>query len=193
MTRLEKLKNLIDALYQEKKIWRADWADYLYQKHVFLVADHAQSLSERFWWDSELAVAAAMLHDIWDAVISRFDSQHEAESECIARDFLSQSDFTSQEIEIIVGDIIRNHSCRESLPMTQEWKIMATADAIIHLTSDFYNYALQAFQNEWKTLEEIRQWALPKIERDFRIKIFFDEVREEVRGDYESCKELFQG
>lgn len=65
---------------------------------------------------------------------------------------------------------------------------MATADAVVHLTSDFYTYALSALPDEGKTLEQIREWALPKIERDFHTKIFFDEIREEVYQDYEKAK-----
>jgi hypothetical protein len=68
---------------------------------------------------------------------------------------------------------------------------MATADAIVHLTSDFYEHALAMKMQGWETRKNIRNWALPKIERDFYTKIFFDQVREEVRDNYEKVKNLF--
>ena len=45
--RLQALKNLVNNLYQQKLPSRDTWSDYLYNHHIFLVADCAQSLAER--------------------------------------------------------------------------------------------------------------------------------------------------
>lgn len=191
MHRLATLKEKIDALYQARHEGRAEWADWLYTDHVFLVADEAGRLADRFGADKELAMAAGMLHDIADAVMSRFNPMHSEESKRIARGLLTEAAFAPDEIKTIVDDAITLHSCRDGqLPMTLEGKVMATADAVIHLTSDFYDRATRE-RRITQSPEEIRAWALPKIERDFHTKILFDDVREEVRDAYETRKAFF--
>lgn len=191
MPRIEKLTAKIDALYQAKDSNRADWADWLYENHIFVVAGYAEKLADRFHANKELAMAAGMLHDIADAVMARENPQHEVESLVIARRLLKESDFTEEEIKTVVDDAIRFHGCHgDDMPQTMEGKVMATTDALAHLSTDFYDHALEVFQKE-SSMEEITSWALPKIERDYRKKIFFDEVREEATDDYERVKRLF--
>jgi hypothetical protein len=104
---------------------------------------------------------------------------------------LDQSGFSKTEIAIVVDDSIINHWCYNWItPTSIEGKIMATADAIGHLTSDFYTFALSQKRKQ-EPMDIIRKWALPKIERDFYQKICFNEVREKYRTDYERCKKLF--
>lgn len=122
--------------------------------------------------------------------MSRFDTHHEVECLRIAQDFLTRAGFSDREI-LIVNDILMHHSCRDILPQTLEGKIMATADAIVHLKSDFYPHALKTKQDEGESAESIQKWALQKIERDFFTKIFFDQVREELSGEYEKARAFF--
>ena len=42
------------------------------------------------------------------------------------------------------------------------------------------------------TIPEISLWAIPKIDRDFNTKIFFEDVRKEMISYYEKQKALFQ-
>jgi putative nucleotidyltransferase with HDIG domain len=191
MSPLETLKSKVTALYESKNPDRANWADWLYTKHVFVVARYADELAKRFGANPELAAAAGMLHDIADAVTKREDPKHEAESISIARKFLSESGFSSEEIAIVVDDAIRFHSCQGSdAPQSLEGKVMATADALGHLKTDFYDFALDFFKQK-HPIPEIKNWALPKIERDYRKKIFFEDIRQETTTDYERAKALF--
>ena len=193
MTRIDSLKKRIDALYLDKNTSRAkDWADYLHTSHVFKVADKALELSERFNASAELAVAAAMLHDIADAVMSREDPRHEQESATIARSFLRACTFNDEEIQTIVDDAMKHHSCRgEDRPQTLEGKVMATADAVVHLQTDFYDFAVRNFTASGETNADISNWGLEKTDRDFHKKIFFPEVQDEVRPDYERERRRF--
>jgi len=191
MKRIEKLSEKVSELYKAKHEGRADWAGYMYDSHVFVVSKYAQELSKRFGVQNDLAEAAAILHDIADAVMSRFDSEHEKKSLEIARAFLSETDYSSDEIEIIVDDIIANHSCYPGhLPQTLEGKIMATADAKAHIDTDFYNFASDQM-SVVKTQEEIKNWILEKIDRDFNVKIFFPEVKKELQEVFEQKKREF--
>lgn len=191
MERIEILRAKVKDLYEVKYLGRADWADYLYDSHIFVVAKYARALSERFGVKNDLAEAAAMLHDIADAIMSRSDEQHEEESIKIARQFLLESCYSSDEIKIIVDDAIENHSCRgDSLPQTIEGQIMVTADAKAHLDTDFYFVAREKVKGV-KTNEEFKAWCQEKIDRDFNQKIFFPEIKKELREVYEARKTKF--
>ena len=86
--------------------------------------------------------------------------------------------------------IITPHSCQEIKPATTEGKILATADAMAHLTTDFYLHFCWTHEVE-PDFDEYKKWVLKKIERDFNDKIFFEEERQLVKESYESIKLLF--
>lgn len=187
MSRIETLKQKVDALYQTKNPDRAEWADWLYESHVFLVADKAKEVAVRVGANAELAEAAGMLHDIADAVMKREDVRHEEESLRIAKEYLNACEFSDAEI-VIVEDAILFHGCHDGkVPQILEGKAMATGDALVHLQSDFYEFAIKA-SIDTDPIEEIKEWGLKKIERDFNNKILFEDVREEARADYERLK-----
>jgi putative nucleotidyltransferase with HDIG domain len=190
-TRIDSLKEKIVALYESRNPNHADWADWLYENHVFVVASTGKDLAKRYGANEELVMAAAMLHDIADAVMRREDDEHEEESFKIARSLLQETGFSEKEIGIVVDDAIRFHSCHgNNAPNTLEGRVMATADGFVHLTTDFYDFALRTLSGI-ESADEIKNWALPKIDRDFRKKIMFDEVREEAASSYERVKGLF--
>ena len=189
--RLEKLKAKVDVLYQAKNPNRADWADWLYENHIFAVAEEAGNLADEFGGSKDLVMAAGMLHDIADAVMNRENPDHEKESLRIGRILLQETGFSDSEIAVIIDYAITNHSCYSNTrPKTLEGKIMATADAVVHLKSDFYNHALET-KEEGETFQDIADWALPKLDRDFYNKIAFDSVREQVRLYYERLLKQF--
>ena len=191
MNRIDLLKRKVQGLYEARNPHRADWADWLYENHIFVLAEYARELSEQHKAQSDLVTAAAMLHDIADSEMSRFSSRHSEHTWTIAKNLLSTTHFSGQEIGII-EDAIRHHSCRGGqAPAFLEGRVMATADAVAHLLTDFYDHALEVKRKEGIAWEDIVSWALPKIERDFNDKIFFDEAREEVRWGYERAKVLF--
>ena len=178
-------------LYQAKQEGRADWANWLFEYHVFVVAERAGMLADRFGANKELAMAAGMLHDIADAVMRREDPKHEEESATIARRLLREAGFSDEETRVIVDDAMKRHGCHEGdCPLSLEGRVMATADALAHLQTDFYEHAIEARQAD-ETIDQIKKWALSKLERDINAKIFFSEVREEVRLNYERLKCLF--
>lgn len=191
MTRIEKLESDIRALYDAKNPQRDEWADWLAKDHVFIVADYSEHLSERFGANREYSKAAAMLHDIADAVMSRFDEKHEEESLSIARELLQKNGFDEQEIQLIIDDAVKYHSCRNGkVPQSLEGKVLATADSLAHLKSDFYAIA-KTIKQKNHTPKQISEWALKKLERDYYNKIQFDEIRVEVKSDYERLKDQF--
>ena len=192
MERQQKLEEKVKALYQQKDTGRDDWADWLGDNHVFLVADFATDLAQKYGANEELARAAALLHDIADVRMARKSEQHEEESLQMARELMQETGYTDDEIKLVVDDAIRYHSCHgDERPESLEGKILSTADSMAHLKTDFYIYAAWAFGYDHRTLESVKAWALKKIEQDLNSKMFFDDVRQELVPDYEKIKELF--
>jgi len=190
MGSLEQIEQRVKELYEAKDPGRADWADWLYDHHVSVVADKAAQLAKRFDANVELSRAAGLLHDVADVKMPR-SAHHEAESLKMARELLEQAGFTDAEIRLVVDDAIARHSCHgEVRPHSLEGKVLATADALAHLQTDFYLQAIWFFADEMP-LTDIKAWTLTKLERDFNNKILFEPVKAEARADYELLKQLF--
>jgi putative nucleotidyltransferase with HDIG domain len=191
MTKLDELKQKVESLYRAKNPERADWADWMYDNHVLVVAGYAKSLAEKYEADAELAQAAALLHDIADSKIKRGVPDHADESLAMARQLMKDCGYSREDIELVVEDAIRFHSCHgDERPQSKEGLILATADSLAHFKTDFYLYAAHAFGRDRK-LEDLKKWALEKFERDLNVRIAWDDEREDARPDYEMLKNLF--
>lgn len=191
MSRIELLRRAVADLYHAEHPDRAEWADWIYEGHVVLVGNEAKSIASRFGGNLELAEAAGLLHDVADTVMKRERPDHEARSFEIARKLLTECGFSEDEITTVVDDAIAKHSCHGDVrPESLEGKVMASADGVVHMKSDFYSIA-ESRRKQFQTPQEIADWALPKIERDFNNKIAFEELREEVRPEYDRLKTHF--
>ncbi|MFZ1075112.1 MAG: HD domain-containing protein [Minisyncoccia bacterium] len=191
MERIEKLREEVKRLYEEKRFSRADWADWLYEGHVVLVGNEARKIAHEYGGSPELAEAAGLLHDVADAVMKREDPNHEQESFRIARELLQKTGFSDDEIAIIVDDAIAKHSCHGDVrPASLEGKAMAAADGVVHMTSNFYEFAENGNLGHLSS-QKVAKWALPKIDRDFTNKIAYEDLRERVRPEYERLKAHF--
>ena len=191
MTRIEQLEQKVRALYGADNPARADWAGWLADNHVFVVADYASELAKEYDANEELSRTAALLHDIADAVMLRHDPTHEERSLQMARELMLETGYTEDEVTLVVDDAIRYHSCHDGAqPDSIEGKVLATADSLAHLKTDFYVFAAWALGRE-KPLDEVKSWVLKKIDRDYNNKILFDDVRTEVTPDYNLVKTLF--
>lgn len=191
MNRLEKLKKEVADLYNGKNENRDGWADWMYENHVLLVADSAEKLAGRYGADRDLSVAAALLHDIADAVMKRADSRHEEESNKIAEKLLKEAGFGGKEIEVVIDDALKFHGCCDrKCPKSIEGRVMAAADGIAHMQSGFYDFAV-ARKIRTETRKEVFEWAIKKIDRDFNNKISFEDLRAEIKPIYDRlCEKL---
>lgn len=191
MEKLKVLEQCVKALYKEDNPNRAEWAAWLADNHVFVVADYATGLAKKYGANEELARVAALLHDIADVKMKRSDPTHEEVSLQMAREIMQEAEYSDADIKLVVDDAIRFHSCHgDERPASTEGKILATADSLAHLKTDFYVFATWALGRD-STLVEIKEWVLKKIDRDLNNKILFDDIREEVMPDYKLIKELF--
>lgn len=156
------------------------------------MADYAVELSRRLDVDPDLPRASAMLHDIADAVLGRFDDNHAEKSAEIARSFLTESGYNEDEIVLIVDDALQYHSCREgNSPKTIEGKILATADALAHLKTDFYLYYFVHGSLNERSFDEAKEPVVRKINKDYHTKIQFDEIKHETIDNYNALIKVF--
>ncbi len=58
-------------------------------------------------------------------------------------------------------------------------------------TEDFAQWMIKNHLPENKNYNEYLEWVKEKLERDFHDKIFFEEVKKDVRDRYEALKEVF--
>ncbi len=164
-------------------------AKYLWKYHVQVVANYAEQLSKQFGANPDLAVAGALLHDISDIWMERNDTQFEESVLRNVQGILKTAKYTPQEITFVADQVIAPHSCYPNhLPTALEGKVLATADAMAHLTTHFYKDIRQLFFARL-TDEEYKEWVGKKLERDFNSKIFFPEIKAQVEPKY---KELIE-
>lgn len=191
MNKIEQVQAKVRELYLSKDPNRDEWTDWLYENHVLIVAKNAYELAMKYEASEELSEAAALLHDIADVKMARVNPGHEGVSLAIAREVMAEAGFFNDEVALVVDDAIRYHGCHgDERPRSQEGLILSTADSLAHLQTDFYIYATWAF-GKTRSLEELKEWALQKIDRDLNSKIAFEDERKAARPDYDMIKELF--
>lgn len=192
MARFDDLYQKVAALYNEKLETRDEWSDWLYPNHVVVVTENAKKIAEQKGANVELSQVAALLHDCADFKMKRMDPKHEEESLKIARDLMKEFGYSEDEIALVVDDAIRFHSCHgDERPKSVEGLVLATADSLAHLQTHFYVFATWGFGQLGRSLKELNDWVLKKIERDLYNKISFDDIREAARPDYELIKTLY--
>lgn len=189
MSKHSQVETLVTAAYESTEQPFAQW---MWRHHVPIVAHFAKELAERYQADEDIAIASAWLHDYGDVFVHRHDASHDEITVREARRLLEQADYSSQEIDSVLNDCIALHSCKAGLlPTTIEGKVLATADALAHLNTDFYLQFAWMHLPENKTYSQYVEWVQSKLNRDFDTKIFFDEVRSEVQKRYAALSEVF--
>src|SRR6185369_14839643 len=134
--------------------------DWLYDQHVPFVAAKAREVAQMYGGDPNLDETAGWLHDIADIKMNRHNDSHEEESLAIARQLMQECGYSKEQIELVVDDAIRLHSCYDGVrPASAEGQALATADALAHLQTDFYIFATRMLANEM-TLAQMKEWAL---------------------------------
>lgn len=192
MEKLDQVIESVKVLYAQKNPI-IDWNEWIFETHIKVVAFWVEDISTKQQFNKENTLAAAYLHDLAYAWTSKNDPELEKKSESKAKEVLKTAGYDDTEISFIVDKIIHGHGMNEGKePENIEAKVLATADALAHFTTDFYLVICwKHYLFEDKTLADYKKWVLEKIERDFNNKIFFEEYKEIARPHYESIKSLF--
>lgn len=178
----------VSTLYAAAQTTMGAW---MWRNHTQWVARKAAALAKKYGANGEFAVCAALLHDLGDARYERDHPDFDTWSWQQAKEILKKAGFRHHERAAIM-EAVRTHSCHPGhLPATLEGKVLATADGMWHLQTNFF--AAICFMNRpvAESYEQWQQWFHTKVTRDFDTKIFFTDEREEVRPDYEALIRVF--
>lgn len=187
--RLESIKEEVKALHDSSS--DECMRTWFYEGPVALVARNAQEIAEKVGTNMEISVLASLFHDIartWDV---NDEPALMNESLGKAEELMKKHGYSDDEVEQVKQAILP-HSCREIAPQTEEGRVLATADALAHLLSDFYFILpFYGWLTAIKDFDGYKRWLLEKIERDMHKKIFWDEYKDRARPKYEAMKTAF--
>ncbi len=187
-----KVIKIVKGLYAKKNPV-IDWNKWVFEGHIKIVASFVEDISKKYEFDKESTLVAAYLHDLAYAWTSKYDPDLDDKSESEARQVLREVGFSEDKINFIVDKIIHGHGMHDGKePECIEAKVLATADALAHFTTDFYLVICwNHYLFEDKDLNTYKVWVLKKIERDLNKKIFFKEYKKLAEPYYKSLKTLF--
>lgn len=179
----------VSKLYSNSVTSMGSW---MWRHHTQWVANKTKLLAEKYGADVEKAYCAALLHDLADSEYERGHADFETWGWQKSKEILKNAGFRKSDRDAIM-EAIRTHSCHPGhLPTTLEGKILATADGMWHLQTDFFPVICYMNRpddtNSYKTWQE---WFVRKIQRDFGPKIFFEDERAEVKDNYDALMRVF--
>jgi len=157
--------------------------EWFFEEHLKIVEKHVLDILEKVpSADKEVVMLGVWLHDTQR--IRGVNAPHQDGGAQEAKKIMSQFDYDDNIIKK-VQNIIQTHSCDDKMPNTVEGRILATADAMAHYTSDFFlRIAILGDRN----VEEYKKWALEKIEKNYNKKISFDFAKEKIKDRHNIIK-----
>lgn len=190
MDRVVLIRNEVESLYRGSA--NECMRTWFYDNHVRVVENYGTEIAPEAGANAEIVALSALFHDlarVWDVQEEPFIMDRSLEA---AGEIMKRHGYSPEEIQA-VKDAIIPHSCRDGMkPYTEEGKVLATADALAHLMTDFY---LALWKNHWvagnMTFGQYAAWALKKIDRDFHEKIFYDKWRKNAERSYNGLKSDF--
>jgi len=175
MEKVEKIKELIKLECERPKF--AGKRNWFFSTHLLGVEKYAEWLLEKLpEANKEIVMLSVWLHDIQRIRMISGDHQQIGALEAVK--ILKGFEYEDNIINAI-SNVIKTHSCDDNnLPNSVEGKVLATADAMSHFVNDFYLHIATLGD---RTVNEFKQWALEKLDRDYNTKIYFDLAREEIK------------
>lgn len=157
--------------------------EWFFEEHLEIVEKHALDILAKVpSADKEVVILGVWLHDTQRIRGLKADHQDGGVQE--AKKIMNQFNYSEDIIKKVQG-IIQTHSCDNEIPNTVEGRVLATADAMAHYTSDFF---LRIAILGYRDVKEYKKWALEKIEKNYNKKISFDFAQDEIRNRHNIIK-----
>jgi len=166
-----------DACFSPKNQFTYTVWDY----HIVPVVEHGLVLGEKLNADLEILELSALLHDYASLVDFELYEQHHLHGAELAEKILKKFQFSQNKIDHIKECIISHRGSVRLDMKTIEAKILASADAMSHITELADMFYLTFGIHKYKTPEG-SQWLKGKIERSWD-KIM-PEGKELIQDDY---------
>ena len=164
----------------------------MWTNHTQWVANKSIDLANKYNASQELVYCAALLHDLGDSRYERDHKDFDTWTWLTSKDILKNAGFRKNKRDVIM-EAVRTHSCHPGyLPTTLEGKILATADAMWHIQTNFFPVICYMNRpDNTKSYDEWQEWFFIKIQRDYSVKIFFEDEKKQTKDDYEALLKVF--
>lgn len=154
----------------------------VWEYHILPVVKYGLNLGKKFNADLEVIELAALLHDYACLIDSNLCDEHHLHSADLAEKLLDKFDFPKYKIEHIRECIISHRGSLNLKKESVEAKILASADAMAHITEWADMFYLTYGVHKYQTREGA-EWLKGKVERSWN-KII-PEGKDMIKDDYE--------
>ena len=149
--------------------------------HIIPVASHSLRLGKMLKADLEILELAAYLHDYAGILNYRLYKKHHLHGAQLAGKILDELNFSQEKIKKVQECIISHRGSVKLKHKSKEAKILASADAMSHVTELADMFYLTFNIHKYETLEGAK-WLKAKLERSWA-KIM-PEGRKLIKDDY---------
>jgi uncharacterized protein len=156
--------------------------DRIWEFHIIPVVAFSKKLGDKFEADLEVLELSALLHDYASILDRKFDKEHHIESAKKAREILTELSFPEDKINHVVDCIESHRGSIKQEHKTIESKILASADAMSHISEpvSMMHLAFRVLDNK---VVEGASWLREKIKRSWEKTM--PEGQEMIKEDYE--------
>lgn len=169
-----------------RKVCHGFAEDDVFKNHILGVRDFSIQLAREYRANLFVVTLSAYLHDIHYIQTKNHDI-HEIEGSKFAREYLKQYGLSERETAHIASCILYHRGSKESPRRTIEEKIIASADAMDHISRFQEMFYRVSKERDYK---EAVKWMSEKIKRGWN-KIELKKGREIVKEKYLAAKIAF--
>lgn len=134
--------------------------------HILPVVKHSLALSKKLVADVEVVEMAAFFHDYSCLLDKKYYEKHHLHSAQMAKEFLLKTGFPKEKIALVGKAIISHRGSVKSNRKSVEEKILASADAMAHISEPADMFYLAFGVHRFKTREG-SVWLKEKIKRSW--------------------------
>jgi uncharacterized protein len=153
----------------------------VWEFHILPVINHSLKLGKKFKADLEVLELAALLHDYAGIIDYRKYENHHCEGANLAGLILSKTDFPPEKIRLVQECIYRHRGSAPKKKKFLEAQILASADAMSHISEladmFFLAYGIHKYQTKEGSL-----WLANKLKRSY--KKIMPEGKKMINEDY---------
>jgi len=183
-----KIKSEVRKLVKEASYSQSNkFGSSVWQYHIIPVVNHSLKLGRKFRADLEVLELAALLHDYASLVNCRLYKNHHLHGAGKAQKILSKLGYPEDKIEQVKDCIVSHRGSVKIKPKTLEAQIIASADAMSHITELVDLFYLTFGIHKFKT-KQGAIWLKNKLRRSWN-KIM-PEGKRIVKEDYEIAKKI---
>lgn len=168
---------------------RNKFTETVWSYHIVPVVNHSLALGKKLKADREVLELAAYLHDYAGVKDFKLYEEHHYHGANLAEKILTELKYDQGKIELIKECILSHRGSVVLRKKSLEARILASADAMSHITEGADMFYLVYGVHRFKTAEGAA-WLEKKLARSWR-KIM-PEGREMIRDDYRDFKKLLR-